>query len=436
MSTSSTPSGLRYAARAFAHRNYLLFWCGALGSNVGSWLANLAVPYVLFQLTGSALWVGAASVAQLLPGVLLGPWGGSLADRCDRRRVLLVTQTGMAVSASCLWLIWATGVATPWMFMVVLGMVSLFQGVNLPVWQSFVNDLVPREDLSSAVALNSLQFNGARALGPALAGILIATLGPGWAFFLNGMSFVGVLLALAAVRLPSAPAPPTPRPQVLRDFVAAVRYVGGQPGIQIAILLSVIVGVLGNPIFTLTVVFADDVFQVGALGLGLMGAALGAGSLLVAPLISGGIPGLTLGRITRLALPWYGVMLIGFALSGRYAVGCLLLVGVGMGFMALIASANTAIQLIVAGPVRGRVISVRIVVFSTSMPLGSALQGWVADQVGAPATVAGAGVLVLVAAVLLSGLDRGRWLARLDDPHDEAVPPGGTTLAPTSSGHG
>lgn len=425
----SEPGGIRYALRAFRHRDFRVFWMGALASNTGTWLSNLAVPYVLFQLTRSPVWVSLATVGQILPSVLVAPWGGSLADRHDRRRLLILTQAGMAVAATALWLLSTSGSARPGPIMVALIFTGLFNGANMPVWQAFTNDLVPREDLRSAVALNSMQFQAARALGPAIAGAIIALLSASWAFGLNALSFVCVLVALLTIR--SRPqATTTVRSSVLRDFGSAVRYIRTQPGIQMAIVLSMLVGFFGNPIFTFTVVFAGDVFHVGAIGLGLMNAALGVGCLIAAPLVAGSIPGLTLGRLTRVTLPLYGVAIGGFALAPGFLTGIPLLLLTGLCFMSVLSSANNAMQMIVAAPMRGRVIGVRFVCFTAAVPIGSLLTGWEADTFGPRPAIASTGVALLLIGVGLSVLDRGRRLGRLDDPNDDASPLGvGTTPA-------
>ncbi|MEW2624096.1 MFS transporter [Streptomyces sp. NPDC048106] len=414
----ASDAGLRHSLRAFRHRDYRLFWAGALLSNVGTWLSNLAVPFVLFELTHSALWVGMATLAQFLPGVLISPFGGSLADRRERRRVLLAAQAGMAASAGGLWALWAVGVRSPLALLALVAVAGLIQGAMMPSWQSFVNDLVPRADLPSAIALNSLQFNAARSLGPAIAGVLLAAFGPGWAFLINTMSFVFVLCALFLIR----PRPALPRgpggPGTLRGFVSALAYVRERPGIRAAILLSVLAGLLGNPVFGFTVVFADQVFHVGAVALGVLNMALGVGAVLCAPVVAGRGVRLTLARIVRRALPLYGVSMAGFALSPGPVTGGICLVVVGGCFLAVVSSANTAIQMIVGERVRGRVLAVRIMIFNASLPLGSLVQGAVSDRIGPRITVAGAGALMLLAGfVFLRGPGR-RHLDRLDDPPD------------------
>ncbi|MGK5171592.1 MFS transporter [Geodermatophilus sp. CPCC 205761] len=412
------PRGLRHALRAFRHRDYAIFWCGALVSNTGSWLSNLTVPYVLYQLTGSAFWVGLATAAQFAPSLLLGPLGGALADRHDRRRVLLVTQSCMALAALLLWGAWAGGLRDPVLVLALVAVAGSLAGVNMPSWQSFVNDLVPREDLVSAITLNSLQFNAARSLGPGIAGVLLAAFGPAWAFLLNGLSFLFVLGALALVRPIRPRGPRPPREKVLRSFGAAVRYTRGQPGILVGFVVVVVVALLGNPVFQFTVVFAEDELHVGPVGLGLLNVAFGVGAVLAAPLVSGGRSRTSAGTV-RWGLLAYGVAVTGFGLAPTFPVALAALVVVGGAFLAIISAVNTSVQMIVADAVRGRVLALRIMVFTGATPLGALLQGWVADVAGPRPTVVAAGVLLVVAFAVLARL-RGRLrLARLDDPRDE-----------------
>ncbi len=417
------PSGLRHAVRAFRHRNYVLFWCGALASNTGSWLSNLTVPYVLYQMTGSALWVGMVSVWQFLPGLLLGPVGGALADRHERRRVVFLTQTGMAAAAFLMWAAWQWGFREPLVLLALVGLSGIFQGLNLPSWQSLVSDLVPRGDLTSAVSLNSLQFNAARAIGPAIAGALLAALGPSWAFFLNGLSFFFVLAALSFIRgLGGAEPTAAPSSGVARQFAEAVRYIRGKPGILVSLLVSVLVGVLGNPVFQLTVVFAESVFHTGAVGLGLLNASLGVGAVLAAPLVSGGFRGVSLSRTVRWGLVVYGVALMSFAAAPGYLFALLSLAVVGGCFLAVVSGVNTSVQLMVADRLRGRVMACRIMVTTASFPVGGLLQGYLTDLLGPRAALCGVGAVMLLSALLLMrGFGRLR-LDRLDDPHDTDAP--------------
>jgi MFS family permease len=415
--------GMRHALRAFRNRDFAIFWTGALFSNTGSWVQNLTVPYVFYQLTGRAFWVGFATFAQFVPAMVLGPLAGSIADRFDRRRVLLCTQSAMALAALALWAVWASGVRS---LAPILGLVTLsgvLAGLNIPSWQAFVNDLVPRADLLSAVTLNSLQFNAARALGPAIAGVLLATLGATWAFLVNGVSFLFVILALLLVRTRPLVRSTPMSGGVLRQFGRAVRYTRTQPGIVIGMVVAVLVGALGNPVQQFTVVFAADEFRVGPLGLAFLNVSIGAGAVLGFFLVSGWDNVMTKATLVRWSLLAYGGAVVGFAVAPGYVFGLLALLVVGGAFLAVISTTNTAVQTIVADHIRGRVMAFRIMAFTGAYPLGAFLQGWVADHVGARPTVAAAGTILLAAGVWLAA--HPALLSRLDDPHDESPPVGG-----------
>lgn len=411
--------GLRHAVRAFHHRDFTIFWLGALASNSGRWVQNLTVPYVLYELTGSALWVGSATFMQFLPVMLLGPLAGSIADRFDRRHVLLMTQSLMAAAGLSLWLVWTANFRTPPVILALVALTGIFTGLNIPSWQSFVNDLVPRADLQSAVALNSLQFNAARALGPGVAGALLATLGAGWAFFINGVSFVFVITALVVVKTRQAPRTSPLSGGFLRQFRRAVVYTRGQPGILVGIGVAILVASLGNPIFQFTVIFAADIFVVGPIGLAFLNIALGLGAVAAAPLVSGWDHLLRRGTLVRWALLAYGSAVLAFALAPVYAVGLVAMIVVGGGFLAVISTTNTAVQVIVADHMRGRVMALRVMSFTGAYPIGALVQGAVSDVAGPRVTVAAAGSILVVAAAILGW--RSNLLVRLDDPHDDVV---------------
>ncbi len=279
-----------------------------------------------------------------------------------------------------------------------------------------MNDLVPREDLVSAVSLNSLQFNAARSLGPAIAGIVIATLGPGPAFALNAASFVVVVGALALVRARSVANAATTR--LVSGFVEAVRYIPTQPGIAVVVVTVGLIGLLATPAFGFTVVFAGSVYGVGPVALGVMNAALGIGAILAVPLVvrAKGHRGLRATLLYGLLLQ--AVAVVAFGLSPNVVTGSLALGALGLGFLMSVSSGNTAVQLIVAQRLRGRVMAVRLMVYMVSTPIGALLQGALSDHVGPRATMVVAGLgLLLVGAFFALG--RGsRLLARVDDPED------------------
>jgi predicted MFS family arabinose efflux permease len=406
---SATPSasgpaprpGLRQALTAFRYRNFTLFWTGALLSNSGSWIQNITIPFVVFNLTGSAAWVGVAGFLQFLPVVLMGPLGGSIADRFHRRTVLLVTQAGQATVALALWLVWTAGVRN---LVVIIGLVAVsgvIAGINIPSWQAFVSELVPRDVLLNAVTLNSTQFNAARAFGPAIGGLVLG-IGVSWAFLLNAVSFLAVIAALLAIDVPRLDKRSgSDGAGVLRAFAGTFRYVRGFPGIIACFVIVAALGALGSPVFQLLVVFAEDVFEVGGVAYGLLGAALGVGSVVAAPLIAGPGSGLRRSLLATSGFVVYGLAIVGFGLAPVYIVGMVALVAAGGAYLAIASTLNTTIQLQVDETMRGKVIALYIMLLTSALPLGTLAQGVLVDVIGPRTTVAGAGALFLVVCLWL-----------------------------------
>lgn len=402
--------------RAFRHRDFRLFFIGALASNTGNWLQNLAVPFVLFELTQKSLWVGLAGFAQFIPAFFLGPVGGSLADRFDRRRLLLATQFLMAVAAFALWGSWAAGWRDPLLILVLTALTGIFSGLMIPSWQAFVPSLIPKADLPSAITLNSTQFNASRAIGPALAGLLLATVGAGWAFFLNGVSFVAVIGVLWVIRARPTEARGGAHEGVIAGFRSALRYIRVRTGILVGIGSAMLAAFFGNPVTQFTVVFGDDVYEAGPRVVGLLASAIGIGAVLIAPFLSTWDGRIPRASVVRWGLPLYGLSVMAFGASPNWPTGLLALFAVGAGFLAVISTTNTAVQMIVADEMRGRVMSSRVMGFTLSFPIGSLIQGALADWIGPRATVIGAGGCLVLAALALSS--RPRSLAALDNEDD------------------
>ena len=404
--------------RALHHRNFALFWTGALVSNTGGWVQNVTIPFVVFQLTDSPAWVGLAGFAQLIGAWLMGPVGGSLADRYPRRTILLVTQTALAGIAFLLWAMWAAGVRSPTAIIAVVAVSGLVSGIMIGSWQAFVSELVPREDLLNAVTLNSAQFNAARAFGPAVGGVVLATLGPAWSFFLNGVSFAAVIGALALIRVPRLVERGAARPGIMRDLASTLRYIRGMPGIRVCIAVVLALGALGSPVFTLIVVFADEVFDVGATEFGILSASLGIGAILATPLIAGPGSGMLRSRLIGAGLIVYGCALMGFALAPNYWFGAAALMAAGGGYLAIASTLNTTIQLQVAENMRGKVLAVYVMGLTGSAPIGALVQGWAAEVIGPRLTVVIAGVVFFLLALALRSAGR---LADLDAEGEELL---------------
>lgn len=414
---------LRDAAAALHHRDFAIFWTGAVLSNTGSWVQRTAVPFVLFEMTGSATWVGFSAFVGLAPAVLMGPIAGALADRYPRRTVLLVTQSIMGGLALGLWAVFATGRESEWVIVGFAAATGLVAGLNIASWQAFVSELVPRDMLLNAVTLNSAQFNASSAFGPAVAGVLLAGWGASSAFLVNALSYGFVIIALLLIsgaRRESAAAPGT---RILADFAATVRYVRRRPGMAVCIKVVMLLGLLGSPVFQLIKVFTDEVFDVGPVAFGFMGAALGIGSVIGTPIVAGPGTALPRGRLTLVGVVVYGAALAAFALAPVYAVGLGALFVAGAAYLPVASALNTTLQLQVHEAVRGKVLALYLMAFTSSIPVGALVQGGLADAVGPRPTVAVAGLLFAGAALWL-GPVRGQ-LDRMDDagPEAGAAPP-------------
>ncbi len=409
--------GLRDALVAFRYRNFTLFWVGALLSNTGTWVQNVTIPFVIFQITGSPGWVGVTSFLQFLPIVIMSPLGGSLADRFDRRMVLLVAQVAQVVVALLLWAAWVTDHHSIAVIIVLVGISGLITGINIPSWQAFVSELVPREVLLNAVTLNSTQFNASRFFGPAIGGLVLAYLGVAWAFLINAVSFGAVIAALLLISLPTFVAKVTAdRPSVWAQFKDSVTYSRARPGIIACFVAVVALGGLGSPMVQLFIVFARDVFHVDDVAYGVLGAALGLGAIIAAPFIAGPGSGWRRSRLVEVSMFAYGIAVVSFGLAPVFPVAVLALLVAGAGYLALASTLNTTIQLQVDEAMRGKVLSVYILLLTAALPIGSLIQGGIAQVAGPRVAVAGFGVLFLGVTAWLrfgSGL-----LVSVDDERD------------------
>lgn len=412
---SDGPSGFAHGLRAFQHQSFRRFWLGALISNSGTWLQNIALPYVLLLITDQATWAGISVFALLFPSVVFSPIAGNVADRFDRRRVLIIGQSLSACAALALWATYAAGERRPGVIVAVAAIGGLINAFTIPAWQSFIPLLVPVEDLPSAITMNSLQFNAARAIGPAAGGAFIAAAGPSSAFFANAVSFGAVVVALFVID-PGQTNQKKERRPIIAGFAEAIRYTRGQPGILMGIGIAAIVAFLGFPAVTFVVVFAQQVYEVGPLGLGILSALLGLGAVLGAPIVSGMFGDLERGKVIRIALPLYGAAIALFGSSTSPVQGAVGLLAAGTCFMAIVATSNTAVQSIVADRIRGRVMALRIMTFTASYPIGALLQTRLSDAFSPRLVVSIAGSTIVVIGMMLA--TRPDWLRRLDDPPD------------------
>jgi len=406
--------------RALRHRDFALFWSAAFVSNAGSWMQNAAVPYVLYRATGSPAWVGVAGFAQYFPAMLLGPVGGVLADRFPRKQVTLAVNLVGVVAAVGLAIAWHDGNASPWTTVGLVTLTGVVTGLGLPAWQSLMPLLVPRALLQNAIALNSAQFNASRAVGPAVAGLLLHRFGAEVVFAVNAVSYGAVLLAVAATRSVAAGAPAGEGPW--EQFRRGLGYARRNRGILLAVALVTCVAALGSPVVQFAAVFARDVFEVGDRAYGVLVGALGLGAVVSALALAARGESITRSKQASVALVCYAFSVIAFAVAPVYGVAVAAMLAMGALYMATVNALNTSIQLLVDDEFRGRALSLYAIGITGGYPFGSLVQGWIAEVVGVRATVAGSGcILGLIA---LAVLRRPGLIAHLDVRRADVTPVG------------
>jgi MFS family permease len=387
------------ALDAFKHRDFAIFWTAAMISNIGTWMQGLAVPYVIYESTGSVRWVGLASFLQLIPSVLTSPFGGAIADRYRRRRVLIVTQSGYAVLALALWLVWLAGWRNPWALVAPVALGGAIGGINMPSWQGFVYDLVPAHLLSPAVTMNSAQFHLSRSIGPIVAGVVLARFGPSWTFLVNASSFLVVIAAIVLVHpQPIAKTPVTG--SVTQQMADAIRYVRARRDLQLPIIILGLIGFFGHPLNSLLVPIGKKLFGYGSGGVGVLTAGFGLGAGVGVLLMERVRRHRTNGRVIAVTLTGYAAAVVVFASSRNLPMATLLLMPLGCMHLICVSSMNVMLQQRTDEHMRGRVLSLYLSSFGVALPVGSLMLSALAAAIGLRTAVALSGS-VLLAIVLL-----------------------------------
>jgi MFS family permease len=402
--------------RAFRHRNYRLFYGGQLVSLIGTWMQSVAQSWLILSLTGDAIYLGLVVVAQFTPVLVLGLFGGLIADALPKRQTLIVTQTAMMLLAFTLFALTATGVVEVWMILVLALLLGTANAIDMPVRQAFSVEMVGREDVANAVALNSAMFNGARIVGPAVAGLTIAATSTAVAFLINGLSFLAVIGSLFMMRdaeLVSRPIGQRPRSvREVRDALATgLDYVRRTPLVLLAVIVIGLVSAFGLNFNVLVPAYAKQSLGTGAEGFGFLMAAMGIGSLTAALWLA-------FGRGAHPLIIGTGALVLGLAeaalaATSTYGIALGLMFLAGAGAISMAATANTTIQITVPDELRGRVISVYTTVFAGASPIGGMIAGWIASTFGVDAAAAvGGSVSALVGGAALVWLLRSRAGAR------------------------
>jgi MFS family permease len=388
----------RETFRALRHRNYKLFFSGQLISLIGTWMDQVAESWLVYRLTGSSLLLGTVAFASQIPVFLLAPIGGALADRHDRRRILVITQSSMmALTFVLAWLTLSHRVHI-WQVVTLAALTGIVNAFDLPARQAFIVDMVARADLVNAIALNSSMFNGARIIGPALAGIVVAAIGEGWCFFANGVSFIAVILGLLLMRMERARH--TIEGSPLENIIEGFRFVTNTGPVRALMMLLGLVSFTAMPYAVLMPVFADQILHGGPRALGILMGCSGVGAL-------AGALTLAMRKTLRGLSTWvaascagFGAALLLFSFSRALWLSCLLLLPAGFSMMIQMASSNTLIQSMVPDRLRGRVMSVYAMTFMGMAPFGALLAGSLAHNLGATWTVALGGVISIAGAAV------------------------------------
>jgi MFS family permease len=397
MHATSSPARPVNPFRVLAdHRNFRLFWLGQTGSLIGTWMQQMGQGWLALQLTNSAFMVGLTAACAALPVLLLSLYGGVVADRRDKLRLVVVAQSLLLVQATVLWWFVWSGHITIWLLILLSlanGAISAFE---VPARQSLIIELVSREDLPNAIALNSGGFNLARVVGPSLAGLVIHSLGVAWCFGLNAVSYLAVLAGLFLVRLP-ARVQPVSGESPLSELREGLGYISGTPEVSLLMRLVFVYAVFGIPFLALMPVLARDVLQSGASGYGMLLAAVGTGGLLGALALAALGQHARRGRLLVWSALTYSLLLIVFSFSRSLSFSVALMVLVGVAMITTNALANSLLQRVVPDRLRGRVMAAYVWVFVGWGPvLGPFLAGSAAAHIGAAGAVGLGAAITLI----------------------------------------
>jgi MFS family permease len=412
--------------RALRHRNFQLFFAGQLISLIGTWMQYVAQSWLVYRISGSSALLGLVSFAGQIPVFGLSPIGGYTADRWSRRTVI-VTQSVSMVLALVLALLTLTDRVQIWEIFILASLLGVVNAFDIPARQSFLVEMVGREDMINAIALNSSMFNGARIVGPAIAGILVAKIGEGWCFFANGISYIAVICGLFMMRMTPF-IPPKAEGSAFESIREGFHYVGRTKPVLAFLLLVGILSFAGLPYLVLMPIFADGILHAGASGLGILMGLAGLGALIGALTLAARTALTGLSRAAAISLMVFGGALIAFSFSRNLWFSCAMLVVIGYTGMIQMGASNTLVQSMVPDVLRGRVMSVYSMMYMGVGPVGALIAGVAADKFGAPRTLAAGGVCCLLASGLfawqLESIRKGAGaLIRIQREAQEAINP-------------
>lgn len=386
--------------RSLKYRNYKLFFYGQSVSLIGTWMQRIAVPWLVYKMTGSAMLLGISGFAGQIPSLFLSPFAGVITDRWNRYNVLLWSQVLSMVHAFLLaWLV-LSGNIQIWQIIFLSFIIGCINTFEIPARHAFVIEMVEKkEDLGNAIALNSLMFNGARLIGPSIAGVLLAAAGEGICFLINGFSFMFVILSLVLMKLDKKETEQRDT-DIRNELREGFRYTFGFLPIRHLILLLGLVNLLVMFYSTLMPVFAKEILEGDSHTYGFLMGAAGFGALMGALFLASRETVLKLGRLVPAAVIVFGTSLVILSFSRSFSLSLIIMVFVGMGLMLQAASSNTILQTITDDDKRGRVMSFYTMAIMGTSPLGSLLAGWLAKSIGTPYTILTGGIISVIGALL------------------------------------
>ena len=395
-----TEAARRYGFGALAHRNFRLFFIGQGISLVGTWMQNVGEGWLILTLTNSPFYVGLTAALGSLGVLLFSLYAGVVADRVDKRRVIIFMQLAFMIEAFTVAILVWTGVIAVWQVLVLATVLGIASAFDIPMRQSFIVEMVGKDDLMNAIALNSSLFNGARVLGPAIAGFLIGALGIAWCYFLNGLSYIAVIAGLLLMRLP-ATIRPARTTSTWGGFREVLTFLRGDRGIRSLMIQTAILSVFGFPYIAMMPVFARDVLHRGAAGYGALTSSIGIGAVIGALGIALSATRLRArGRLMLVGGTAFGILLILFSASRVLALSMVLLALAGCAMIVNNSITNTLLQTAAPDHLRGRIMGFYSFVFVGMAPFGAFLFGLVAEHVGVPHTLAAGGAIVALAVVI------------------------------------
>ena len=402
MAESKSVRAFKFFLRAFRHRNYRLFFGGQGVSLIGTWMQQIAMSWLVYDLTNSAFMLGVVGFTGQIPTFLFASIAGVYADRWNRHRLIIATQTLAMLQAAILAVLTLTGWIQVWHVLILSGCLGIVNAFDIPARQSFVVDMIEdRGDLGNAIALNSFMFNGARLIGPSIGGVLIGTLGEGICFLINAVSFLGIIAALLAMKI-RQPLKRDGKFNLWRDLREGLSYAYRFTPIRAILLQLALISLMGMSYAVLMPVFARDILHSGPHMLGFLMASTGIGALTGAAYLAARKTILGLGRLIAASSGLLGIALISFALSRLPWLSLCLLFFVGVGMIIQMAASNTILQSIVEEDKRGRIMSLFAVAGMGMTPFGSLFAGTLASRIGAPDTLIISGAVCIAGALLFA----------------------------------